>query len=268
MNPRVFVISGPSGVGKSSVIKQTMERLPQLSLSISSTTRAIRPGEVQGRDYHFIPRDEFETKIQKGEFLEWAQVYDHYYGTDRSHVEKLLVNGNHAILDVDTQGAMNIKTVCSGVVFIFIKPPSLALLEERLRGRGTETEESLAKRLSKATHELGFSAEYDFVIVNDELEQAVAEMVGIFEKEESKANKFLFPANGEAAVGEEPGDQLFMEHLLEKLHGEIVNNFTSGIRENLRRELVGMIKSRLRNVLERDLGGYIQEAMRAPRREP
>lgn len=183
MHPRVFVISGPSGVGKSSIIRQAFARVSALRLSVSSTTRPPRSDEKDGRDYHFITHPEFEFKISGKLFLEWAKVYGNYYGTERAHVEELLGTGHHVLMDVDTQGAMNIKKNCSGAVLIFIKPPSIKELRLRLEGRGSESKESLNKRMAKAQHEISFAEEYDYGIINESMEIAIDEMVKIVESE-------------------------------------------------------------------------------------
>jgi guanylate kinase len=183
---RVFVVSGPSGVGKSTLIREVMRQDPELRLSISSTTRSPREGEQDGRDYYFVERAEFERMIEAGAFLEWAQVYDNYYGSSRSHVERILAAGQHAMMDVDTQGAMNIKKLCSGAVFIFIMPPSIKALEERLRDRRSETEESFQRRMAWAQHEISFKDQYDYVIANDSVEHAVSEFRRVLESEKRK----------------------------------------------------------------------------------
>ena len=152
--PLVVVVSGPSGVGKSTFISAVLREIPALRLSVSPTTRQGRPGEVEGKHYLFVDRKTFEEKIAAGEFLEWAEVYAEYYGTTGEQIKTILEDGHRALLDVDTQGAMNIKENCTGAVLVFIEPPSLEELEKRLRGRGTENEESLARRISKAKHEI------------------------------------------------------------------------------------------------------------------
>jgi guanylate kinase len=183
---RVFVVSGPSGVGKSTLIREVMRRDSELRLSISSTTRTPREGEEHGRDYFYVERGEFERMIEAGAFLEWAQVYENYYGSSRSHVESILASGQHALMDVDTQGAMNIKKLCSGAVLIFIMPPSLKALEERLRDRHSETEESFQRRMAWAQHEISFKDRYDYVVANDNIDHAVEEFQRVLESEKRK----------------------------------------------------------------------------------
>jgi guanylate kinase len=190
---RVFVVSGPSGVGKSTIIRGALETDPELRLSVSSTTRAPREGEQEGRDYHFIDRAEFERMIEAGEFLEWARVYDHYYGTSRANVERILAGGHHAVLDIDTQGAMNIKGMSRGAVFIFITPPSLEALEKRLRKRGSETDSSFARRMARAEHEMSFRDRYDYLVANDDKDRAIQEFRRILSQEKQRPVPFVCP---------------------------------------------------------------------------
>jgi guanylate kinase len=190
---RVFVVSGPSGVGKSTIIRGALETDPELRLSVSSTTRAPREGEQEGRDYHFIDRAEFERMIEAGEFLEWARVYDNYYGTLRANVERILAGGHHAVLDVDTQGAMSIRGMSRGAVFIFITPPSLEALEKRLRERGSETDSSFARRMARAEHEMSFRDQYDYLVANDDKDRAIQEFRRILGQEKQRPVPFVCP---------------------------------------------------------------------------
>jgi guanylate kinase len=190
---RVLVVSGPSGVGKSTLIRDLLASDPELRLSVSSTTRDPRQGEQDGRDYHFIDRATFERMIEANEFLEWARVYDNYYGTSRKNVERILAEGHHAVLDIDTQGAMRIKGMSRGAVFIFITPPSLQALERRLRDRRSETDRSFAKRMAQAEHEMSFRDQYDYIVANDEIDLALKELRGIVEQEKARAIPFVCP---------------------------------------------------------------------------
>lgn len=190
---RVFVVSGPSGVGKSTIIRQVLDADPELKLSVSHTTRAPRKGEKEGRDYHFITREEFEREIGSNEFLEWAKVYDNYYGTSRKQVEAILKAGRHAVLDIDTQGAMRIKQISRGAVFIFVTPPSLHALEQRLRDRRSETDRSFQKRMAQAEHEMSFADQYDYVIANDEIDSAVKAFHDLLKKEKENRVDFVCP---------------------------------------------------------------------------
>lgn len=181
-----IVISGPSGVGKSTVCARVRERLPELGFSVSCTTRKPRPGEVDGVHYHFLSHEEFERRLAAGEFLEYARVFDHIYGTLKSEVIAQLEAGRDVFLDIDVQGAMQIRAAAARdeflrrtTDFIFIAPPSQAVLEKRLRGRASDSEEQIALRLATSRRELGFWKEYDFLVVNDALETAVDEIAAI-----------------------------------------------------------------------------------------
>ena len=189
---RVFVVSGPSGVGKTTIIKRILEGNPDIELSVSSTTRQPRDGEVDGIDYYFIDRAEFERKLQEKEYLEWATVYGNYYGTMFSHVMKILQNGTNALLDVDSQGAMQIKKITRGALFVLIAPPSLESLAGRLRNRGSESEESFAMRMARAQHELSFRDEYDRVVVNDDMEVAIADLQAIIDAARKESVPFIY----------------------------------------------------------------------------
>jgi len=173
---RLFVVSGPAGVGKGTLVTRVRERRPLLGLPVSATTRSPRPGEVDGVAYHFLSDEEFTRRVEAGEFLEWAQVHDHRYGTLKSEVDACIARGESVILEIDVQGGENVARVYPDVVRIFILPPSWETLVERLRNRGTETEESFALRLKTARRELEKADTYDVRIVNDDLDEAVAEL--------------------------------------------------------------------------------------------
>lgn len=155
------------------------ERLPHLGLTVSATTRAPREGEVDGATYHFLTDAEFARRVEAGEFLEWAQVHDHRYGTLASEVDRNLAAGNSLILEIDVQGALAVRRRFPGAVLIFIEPPSIEVLRERLIGRGSETDKTLALRLADAEDELGLAPAYDVRLVNDELDHATDELVRI-----------------------------------------------------------------------------------------
>lgn len=161
------------------MVARVREQLPDLGLTVSATTRAPRAGEVDGVNYYFLSDDEFSRKIDAGEFLEWAQVHDHRYGTLVSEVESRLDRGTSLILEIDVQGALNVKKRFPEAVLVFIEPPSLEVLRERLVGRGSETDESLALRLADAKGELELADKYDVRLVNDDLESATQELVSI-----------------------------------------------------------------------------------------
>jgi len=176
---RLFVIAAPSGAGKTSLVRALMEREPSLRFSISYTTRQQRPTETHGRDYFFVSRDEFEAMVERGEFLEHARVFDNYYGTARAQVEASLAAGQDLILEIDWQGAQQIRRELPECISIFILPPSRGELERRLRGRGTDAEEVIQRRLRDAAADMTHWAEFDYVVVNDDFAQALAELQAI-----------------------------------------------------------------------------------------
>ncbi|HOX77301.1 MAG TPA: guanylate kinase [Bacteroidales bacterium] len=179
MSGKLIIVSAPSGAGKTSVVKRLMQAELNLEFSVSATSRAPRPGEIHGKDYFFIPVEEFRAKIDRDELLEWQEVYpNQYYGTLKSEVERIWNGGHHVLFDVDVMGGMNLKKMYPEIsLSLFIMPPSIKVLEQRLRHRSTETEESLRKRLDKAGKEIGFAGHFDMTIVNDILEQAVAKAI-------------------------------------------------------------------------------------------
>lgn len=170
------MVSGPAGVGKGTLVSKVRERHPSVGLPVSATTRSPRPGEIDGVSYHFLSNDEFDKRVANGEFLEWAQVHTNKYGTLKSEVDACLARGDSVILEIDMQGGQSVRRVYPDAVLIFIEPPSWDVLVERLRGRGTETEESITVRLTTAKRELAQAHTYDVRIVNDDLEEAVCEL--------------------------------------------------------------------------------------------
>ena len=170
---KLFVISGSSGVGKGTVINEFLRKHPEFRLSISCTTRGKREGEEHGVNYFFLSKEEFKNCIDNNEFLEWAEFSGNYYGTKKEFVEKCLANGENLILEIDTKGALNVKKLMPEAHLIFIAPPSIEELEARLRGRHTETEEAIQKRLASIKLEIENSKHYDYVVVNDTVENAV-----------------------------------------------------------------------------------------------
>lgn len=170
---KLVVISGSSGVGKGTVIKEFLSKNPEFKLSISCTTRAPREGEIDGVNYFFLTREEFQEAINEKKFLEWAEFSGNMYGTRLDYVSKKLEEGHNIILEIDTQGALKVKEKMPEATLIFILPPSLEELEARLRGRHTETEEAIQKRLNSIKSEMENSKKYDYTIVNDSVENAV-----------------------------------------------------------------------------------------------
>ena len=172
----MFVIAAPSGAGKTSLVRALMERVPSLRFSISYTTRKQRPTEQHGRDYFFVDHTEFERMVAAGEFLEHARVFDNYYGTSRPQVESMLADGDNVLLEIDWQGAQQIRRALPECQSIFILPPSRAALEERLRGRNTDSNEVIARRLRDSIADMSHWNEFDFVVVNDDFERTAAEL--------------------------------------------------------------------------------------------
>ncbi len=184
LQPRLFIISAPSGTGKTSIFKKVKDLLPQLALSVSYTTRSPREGEEDGNDYFFISVNDFQTKIDQGEFLEWAKVYDNYYGTSILYIDHLKRKDKIVILDIDVQGAMQLKKINDlDAVYVFIMPPSMEELSRRLTFRKTESSQLIEKRLKNAEHEISFKDQYDYQIVNDVLDDAAEDLLRIIIKE-------------------------------------------------------------------------------------
>lgn len=173
----LVVIAGPSGVGKGTVWNRVLERLPDARFSISVTTRDPRPGELDGVDYHFVSREEFRRLIETGQLLEWAEYAGNLYGTPRSWAQQQIAGGTVGILDIEVQGALQVRERVPDALLVFLAPPSLDELERRLRGRGTEDDDAVAQRLTEARRELDRRTAFDIVIVNDDLERCVDEVV-------------------------------------------------------------------------------------------
>ncbi|HXP99820.1 MAG TPA: guanylate kinase [Solirubrobacteraceae bacterium] len=186
---RVFVITGPSGVGKGTLIRGLMERLPQLELSVSATTRAPRPGERDGIDYHFLSGEQFERHVQAGDFVEHADYAGRRYGTLRSELERRVAEGGPVVLEIEVQGARQVRAAMDEAVQVFIAPPSREALRTRLIGRGTDGAEEVEHRLAVAEHELAARDEFAHVVVNDRLEDALEELVDIVAAELGQARE-------------------------------------------------------------------------------
>jgi guanylate kinase len=178
---RVIIFSAPSGAGKTTIAKEILKRIPSLEFSVSACSRQMRKDEKDGKDYYFLTVDVFKNKIDNNEFLEWEEVYPgSYYGTLKSEVDRIWKNGRNVIFDVDTIGGLNIKNIYQeNALAIFIKTHSIETLEQRLLSRGTETEESMRKRMAKAAIELSYSDKFDKIIINDNLDKAIDEAHGI-----------------------------------------------------------------------------------------
>ncbi|MCZ2355829.1 MAG: guanylate kinase [Bacteroidia bacterium] len=176
---KIIIFSAPSGAGKSTIVFEVLKRIERLEFSVSATTRPKRNYEINGRDYYFISIEKFRYYIEKDKFLEWQEVYpDRFYGTFRSEVDRIVTHGNSAVFDVDVQGGINLKKIFQEQArSFFIQPPSLEVLRQRLEKRNTETPEELDRRIKKAAHELTFAPYFDEIILNDDLGQAIQEIV-------------------------------------------------------------------------------------------
>ncbi|MGR9071619.1 MAG: guanylate kinase [Gammaproteobacteria bacterium] len=176
---KLFIVSAPSGAGKTSLVRRLTSEMDNIAVSISHTTRPQRPGEVNGSDYFFVTAAEFEAMMKNREFIECARVFDNYYGTARKTVEEMLAKGRDIILEIDWQGAQQIRSALPESLSIFILPPSKQALEERLRSRGQDSEETIARRMKDAEMEISHYSEYDFLIVNDEFDKAVEQLKSV-----------------------------------------------------------------------------------------
>ena len=184
----LVIVSGPSGVGKGSVAAAVLRRDPLTRFSVSATTRSPRPGEEEGKNYYFLSKEEFLLRRAQREFLEWAEVFGNFYGTLNSEVDRLLGAGYNVILDIDTQGAANVRKLRPEAVSVFIMPPSLEELKRRIVCRGTETPDVLELRLSRAESEMALAPNYDHIIVNDEIETAAGELIDIIAARRAAVN--------------------------------------------------------------------------------
>jgi guanylate kinase len=186
----MFVLSSPSGAGKTTLSRLLMDRMPELSLSVSVTTRPMRPGEVEGRDYFFIDRKKFDSMSKNGELLEFAPVFDNFYGTPRAAVEAALAAGQDVLFDIDWQGTQQLREKArADVVSVFILPPSAADLEKRLHTRAQDSDAVIKGRMSRAAHELSHWAEYDYIVVNHDVDEAFAEVQSILKAERLKRER-------------------------------------------------------------------------------
>ncbi len=186
----MFVLSSPSGAGKTTLSRLLLERVSGLTMSVSATTRPMRPGEVEGRDYRFIGKAEFEAMASRGDLLEWATVFDNRYGTPRAPVEAALAAGEDVLFDIDWQGTQQLREKAhDDVVSVFILPPSAADLEKRLHSRAQDSDEVIRGRMSRATHEMSHWAEYDYIVINHDIDDAFAEVRSILQAERLKRKR-------------------------------------------------------------------------------
>ena len=184
----LFIVSAPSGAGKTTLCRQLVSSLPDLQFSVSYTTRSPREGEINDRDYTFIGKEDFLSMARKGEFIEWAEVHGAYYGTSGSRINRSIDSGSDVILDIDTQGAMQIKKKYDRGTYIFVLPPSLKVLKQRLECRMTDSEEAIQKRLKAAVSEIRTFSKYDYVIINDVFEKALGEFQAIVTSQRARTS--------------------------------------------------------------------------------
>ncbi|HBR98874.1 MAG TPA: guanylate kinase, partial [Gammaproteobacteria bacterium] len=196
MNGQLYTVSAPSGAGKTSLVRQLVQRVDNLEISVSHTTRPMRPGERDGADYHFVDRPDFERMIAAEEFLEHASVFENYYGTRRANVEAQLRSGTDILLEIDWQGAEQVKRLMPDTVAVFILPPSREALLERLRGRGQDSDEVIARRTQEAVNEMQHYASADYLIINDQFDVAVGELVALVQSQRLRLPR-QDAANGE-----------------------------------------------------------------------
>ncbi|KJU71326.1 guanylate kinase [Clostridium baratii] len=185
----LLVVSGPSGAGKGTICKALLEKHKEIYLSVSATTRSPRKGEVDGVNYYFTTKEEFVKRVEEGDFLEHAEVYGNYYGTPKSSVEKMLEQGKDVILEIDIQGALKVKENCEEGIFIFILPPSMEELKQRIIKRGSETPESLMTRFKSAYKEINYISKYNYAVVNDEVDLAVKKLEAIITAEKCRVDR-------------------------------------------------------------------------------
>ncbi|TMJ17354.1 MAG: guanylate kinase [Alphaproteobacteria bacterium] len=188
----LYVLSSPSGAGKSTIARMLMEADEGVAMSVSATTRPIRPGETDGKDYHFVSDDRFDELVSSGAFLEWAHVFGHRYGTLKSEVMKVIEGGRDVLLDIDWQGTQQLKQVDPDIVRVFILPPSMEELERRLRNRKTDSDEVVRRRMDRAAAEISHWAEYDYVLINNNAEKCRELVHNILKAERLKATRRVF----------------------------------------------------------------------------
>jgi guanylate kinase len=185
----LIVVSSPSGGGKSTVIQDILKNDPDMEYSVSVTSRAPRPGETNGVSYTFVSENQFRKWIQEDRFYEWAEVHNHFYGTRKDIIREKLERGKDVIMDLDFQGGLNVKKKSPDAVLIFLLPPSLEVLEKRLRTRNTDQEKEIQVRLKNASEEIEYATRYDYILINENLDQTIQEVKGIIKSERSKAER-------------------------------------------------------------------------------
>lgn len=194
---KLFILAGPSGAGKATLVHALLAADAKVQLSISFTTRAPREGEQNGREYHFVSREEFLAMAGRGEFLEHAEVHGNLYGTSQKWISDAMARGQDILLEIDVQGAQQVRRIFDGAVGVFILPPSAEILEQRLRNRGTDSEEAIVKRLANAREEIAHVGEFDYVIVNEHIDEAVRDIIGVVRAERLR---FLAQAERNSAL--------------------------------------------------------------------
>ena len=203
----LIVLSSPSGAGKTTISRMLMDSDPLITMSVSATTRPMRPGETEGVDYHFVDVAEFERMVESGEFAEWAYVFDHRYGSPKEPIKDALKAGRDILFDIDWQGTQQLKTAFGGdLVSIFILPPSMEELERRLRGRNTDSEEVIRDRMRRAAGEIGHWGEYDYVLINDDLGPCLEQVQSIIDAERLRRNRHPYLSEFARRLNEKPNN--------------------------------------------------------------
>lgn len=185
-----FIVSAPSGAGKTTLCRSVQEQLTDLEFSISHTTRTMRDGEINGRDYHFVGEKDFRAMINQNAFAEWAEVHGNMYGTSLEEIERASRTGDDLLVEIDVQGAAQLRKKLPSAVFIYILPPNLEILESRLRGRGTDAEESIQRRLTIALREIGYQTDYDYIIENENLDDAIEQFASVVRAERLRQSRY------------------------------------------------------------------------------
>ena len=191
MSGNLFIVTAPSGAGKTSLVRALLAADANVQLSISYTTRAMRPGEADGRDYHFVSREQFQEMLGRGEFLESAEVYGNYYGTSQTWINQVMESGKDILLEIDWQGAAQVRRLFPAAIGVFILPPSLPALQQRLQGRGQDSAETIARRMEAAREDISHVGEFDYAIINDEFDLAVDDLRAVFRAERLKIDRQL-----------------------------------------------------------------------------